>query len=45
MAEQKKKKGNPGEERFVTSGKSITVLKPANGNTSKKKSGAAKGGK
>lgn len=45
MADQKKKKSNPGEERFVASGKSITVLKPATGSASKKKSGTAKGGK
>lgn len=46
MANQKKNKSIPGEERFVATGKSVTLLKPATGKSApKKKTGAAKGGR
>lgn len=45
MAKQttKKSKGAPGEERFLATGKNVTLLKPG-GKTTKKKN-TAKGGK
>lgn len=45
MAKQtiKNSKGVPGEERFLATGKNVTLLKPGGKNTAKKKT--AKGGK
>jgi len=47
MADKGKAKSTPGEERFVSSGKSVTLLKPGKGaaNTDKPKSAAKKGKK
>ena len=46
MANQKKNKSIPGEERFVATGKSVTLLKPAPGKSvPKKKTGTARGGR
>lgn len=45
MANQKKNKSIPGEERFVATGKSVTLLKPANKSAPKKKTGTSKGGR
>lgn len=42
---QKNNKSTPGEERFLATGKNVTLLKSGGKNSLKKKTGTSKGGK